>query len=1390
MKIIRKAFYIIVILLMQSYVAFAQIDDFRLIDVNSSNSLSHSTVECMVQDSLGFMWIGTIDGLNLFDGYKFRYYKYDPDNKNSISNNDISCLTIQNNRYLWIGTRGGGANRMDLQTGEIIRLSYELFDGLVRDIFVGDNKTVWIGTGSGLLKCIENNKTGALQIINVSKRAVFRRSNNEPFVPSNLQITVDYLCQLEPNKLLVGAATGIFEFHIDDEEFHQLSYHLNYFNGITKIDEDSYGNLWIASSEGVSKISRDNDGNVLERTDFNSAALSPRTIEHETIETMIIDDEGRVWVGALRSGLLIINGDSVIHVNKIIDHASEKLGRFIHELFIDNHGFLWVGQRKHPLKIIDLKYSNFNTLTYFKDENKKAIKDVVVQSITGKEDKLWVGSTLGIDIYDIKGNGIVKTGSIPNMIGQELIWKNSINALLCDNDRNLWIGSSIKNLIEITPEGKVNQTLVYGYVYSITEDDENRIWFGTWGYGIGYIDKKTGRLEQYYGTPKQKLELSSDVVLSVCVDSRGYLWAGTKGGGLNVALLKDVVERKGTFVSFTHKAEESGSISYNDVIDVVETSNGDIWLATGRGLNKVVIPKQKTIEKALADNDIKFERITEKDGLPSGLISSICEDRKGNLWLGTNNGLCKYTPETKSITTFNENDGLPSADFNMNAAYYKQENDYMFFGGLNGITYFQPNNLNYNATVSNVTITDFKLFNETVTPYNSNNSSFTLSKKIFYTNTIRLKHNENDLSFEFSALNYTYSYKIRYQYRLLGYNEQWIERDATNRIITYTNLSPGDYELELKATNSDGTFAKDTVSLDIHISPPFWFTWWAYVIYVVIIVLLLLLFRRYSIIAVNEKNKLKLAELEQDKKNEIFEAKTRFFINVSHEIRTPLTLINEPLQQLLSRGDLPDGAIESASMIRRNLKRLLNQVNQLLEFRKMETQKYNLKYSVFSVKDVVKDIISDFEATINHKSICVHYVFPDNFNVEADKQLIETIIFNLVSNAIKHLPNKGTLKIEVVNNNTDPSVKKGIFKILVSDNGPGIPNEEIKHIFERFYQPQHNNNFNISGTGIGLSIVKEYVEQHNGSVKAFNLDSGGCCFDVAIPIKGEGEILHEDDQPVLPIKDDVLEKEEDIENYLLNLSEKSLSMVIIEDDLDLSKFLKEVFQTKFKVTVFTDGTEASENIADLAPDIIICDLMLPGMNGLDLTEKLKNDPKTSHVPIIMLTAIHEESGMTKGLLSGADSYLTKPFNTKTLKAQVGSILKSREKFRESFSKNLVLEPSQDVIVPREKKFIEKIMQITENRMEDSSFEVPDIVDEMGMSHSLLLKKFKAITGMSLVEFIRSMRIKKAAQLFKQDKFTVAEVAYKVGFSDPKYFSKCFYNEMGERPTAFIKRHHV
>jgi signal transduction histidine kinase/ligand-binding sensor domain-containing protein/DNA-binding response OmpR family regulator len=1359
--------------------------EYKFRNVMSFNKLSHFSVQCIIQDSLGFIWIGTNDGLNLFDGYEYRYYRYDPHDNNSISNNDICCLEIQNNTYLWIGTRGGGVNRMNLLTGKITRFIDKSFDGLVRDVFVDQHNTVWIATVKGLMKYVEDQSVEGGHFVNVSQQAVYRRVNNIAFTATQRNTAIQVINQVSPDKLLVGADTGVFEYDIKTGEFKELIPDID--EVTTCIMSDKKGNIWISSFNGVVKLTKASGADAYHPTYYNTKAEPQYRLPADRVQAVQEDQDGNIWFGSRGGGLTLIKNDIVVPINaKYIDGAT-KLDNLINALFIDRNGILWIGQENYGLKIVDLLGDKFKT---YLGDNQNDGNQYLVSAITGKGDNIWAGTvSSGIDVFKYEGGKLLHINTIALDFIDNQGGNKEVVSLLRDKDDNLWIGASTNSVWRYSEKKGISKYPVNGYVQTLMEDNMDNIWFGTWRQGIGYVNKRTGVVEQYNTNPSRMLGLSNDLVFSLKLDSQGLLWVGTKGGGLNVAPVKDVMARQGRFVIYRHQPSDSTSISYDDVQDIIETKDGQIWVATGRGINQLCVPQGKNRNAAILDGTAFFKTVTQDNGLPGNMVYSIREDNDGYLWLGTNNGLCRFSPKDNSVIVYDENDGLPSSYFKKNAAFVNPNNGLVCFGGLNGLVFFKPRNIVQDAFKPTVRMTSFRLNNQLIEPGQEQAGRIPLEQNISYTHHLELSHSQNDITFEFSALNYSFSNNLRYAYRLLGYSDKWIETDSKNRRLTYTNLNAGHYTLQIKATDSDGSWTKQSADIDIDILPPFWLTSWAYLIYVIFTLALLFLFRKYSIIRINEKNKLQIERLEQNKRSEIFEAKFRFFTNVSHEIRTPLTLINEPLQQLLSRQDLSAEAQETAHMVRRNLKRLLNQVNQLLEFRKMESDKYVLKYSSFKIDEVLKSIVADFDVVVKNKNIEVEILCDNEIVVNADRQLIDTILFNLVSNSLKFLPANGKLCLEAVTHANDARVDIGFFKILVADNGPGIPEYDVAHVFDRFFQSQNNSNNHLGGTGIGLSIVKEYVEQHNGIVDVCNLPDGGCCFQVVIPISGTAfsnvspneTTLLIDDEKEIAMNDDKLQQ---VDNSMVNHT-----MVLVEDDVDLAIYIKGIFEGQFKVIHFDDGKEALARIGEVSPDIMICDLMLPGMNGLALTARLKENQETSHIPIIMLTAMSEDEAMAKGLGLGADSYLTKPFNTAVLKAQVGSILRSRELFRARFSKRLVLEPALENIVPQDEKFIRKIMEVTERRMSEFTFEVGDIVDEMGMSHTLLLKKFKALTGMSLVEFIRSMRIKKAVQLFQQDKFSIADVAYKVGFSDPKYFSKCFANEMGLKPSDFVKQCH-
>lgn len=517
----------------------------------------------------------------------------------------------------------------------------------------------------------------------------------------------------------------------------------------------------------------------------------------------------------------------------------------------------------------------------------------------------------------------------------------------------------------------------------------------------------------------------------------------------------------------------------------------------------------------------------------------------------------------------------------------------------------------------------------------------------------------------------------------------------------------------------------------------------------------------------------------------------RFFTNISHEIRTPLTLIHAPLHEMLSREDLPGDIKEWVVMMNRNMKRLLNQVNQLLELRKLENGQYKVVYSDFSLEELIRSTLLEFDAVIRSKRISVTLSGQTGTFIRADQQLIGTVIYNLLSNALKFSPINGELMLEVACQDGGEEDTRRI-NIKVSDSGPGIPEEDLNRVFDRFFQSKSGATSHLGGSGLGLSIVKEFTEMHGGTVRVFNLPEKGCCFEVALPVKTRvNELL------AAPrcLKSFTTPQPENFQlngNVVLPKREKEPKrprLYVVEDDVDLSNYLKNAFQETHEVSLFFDGQDALDAVHENEPDILLCDVMLPGLSGVELTSRLKGDPETSHVPVILMTSRVEEENVVGGYRVGADSYIAKPFSINVLQAQVDSVLQSREAFRKRFSQQMKLEPTQEIITPLDERFLKKLMDIVDANISNPSFDVSNLVDEMHMSHSIILKKVKLLTGMSPVEFIRSMRIKRAAQVFRQTRIPVAEVAFMVGFSDAKYFSKCFSREYGMKPTEFIREQH-
>ena len=1356
-------------------------------NVLTPSSLSQSSVLAMVQDSLGFLWIGTKDGLNRFDGYKYVSYKYDIDDDGTLSNNEISCLELQDNRYLWIGTRSGGINRLDLSNSRITRYNGLTYDDLIRDLYIDRQGRLWAGTSEGLFYYEAGEGEDKGRFVNASRNAIYRRHTNEPFGPIRKNISVVSVYQHSERKLLVGAEEGLFEYDMDDgTAFRSISEETIERTVFTKIRRDSQGQLWASSYDGLFRLTHRLNNNSWRVQRFHAEAPEGRRLPVDWVEDFTEDDQANLWL-ATRGGGLVRMADNTVKEVFTYSESSENgiPDNIINALLIDRTGVLWVGTESHELVYLDLYAKQFKVLL---PGQQSGLSDNLVTAITGNENVLAVGTAAsGIDVFRRSGGQLQRLQNIPRVILRDGAWKSEISALLLDSDSMLWIGSAANSLV-VYDGRRFDSYVVDGFIFSLFEDDRDNIWFGTWGQGIGYINKYSRQIERYNETPAHMLGLGSDKALAVFKDSRDLLWVGTKGGGLSVAPIEDVMRRRGSFTVFRHKSGETNTLAYNDVYDIREDSYGNLWVATGRGLNKIELGRSTPVSEILK-GQVSFSHLSEQDGLPGGLVYSIREDETGHLWLGTNKGLCRYHPSSGKLVSFGRNDGLPGEQFNLNSAFRDAASGHLFFGGVNGITIFHPDSIVNNPFDARVAITDFRLHNRSVLPRQKIGNRVLLDKNIFSSEELRLAHSDNEISFEFSALHFSSPDKIRYAYRLVGFNDEWQETGSQNRRVTYTNLRFGTYTLQVRATNNDGVWAPGMRELTLIIDPPVYLTVWAYLLYGLFFLFLLFVFRKYSLIAVKKKNQLIIESLEHKKETEIAEAKMRFFTNVSHEIRTPLTLIHAPLQQLIDRQELDRETRDVLNMIYRNVKRLLTQVNQLLELRKMDKGELSLRNSVFPLETLVQETLLDFEPLLRQNKVQVEIKAPNESLVSADKRLLTTVVHNLLSNSVKYAPPGSTLHLSI--DYSQNSEAESWYTLRFCDEGPGIPESEIDSVFNRFYQVRSEGYEHLAGSGIGLSIVRDFVEKMKGSVKAYNLDAKGCCFEVLLP---EGNLQQQ--EAAYSHQEEVTEESSspDLSDSEQGLSagkgdQKQPLLVVVEDDADLADYLRKVFAPRFRTIVFHNGRKAHEELAGLMPDLVICDVMLPGMSGIEVTRALKTSKETCHIPVVMLTARTDDEHMVEGFESGADSYLTKPFNIHVLEAQVASVLQSREAFKQRFSKQMVLEPTEEAITPMDERFLKRLMEITEQKLSDPTFDVSFLIDEMHMSHSIILKKVKGLTGLSLVEFIRSMRIKKAAQIFRQDKLSVSEVGFMVGFSDPKYFSKCFTKEMGVKPTDYLKQHH-
>ena len=1235
------------------------------------------------------------------------------------------------------------------------------------------------------------------------------------------------------NTWLLNSKYGLYKFNpasqtVDSIAFVPQIKSSNYDNSLSGIAEDNNHLLWVISKAGeLLQINPEN--NRTEQTfylgdevinEFNNFQLfidsdndiwiySPGLpygvffFDHQTkkikkytqssssfklstnmVSSVLEDDKGAIWIGTDHGGINILNKKEKT-ITVLQNNSQNPLAiaqNSITYLYRDNENIIWAGTYKKGISYYHKNLIRFNHFRYSSDaENSLPYNDVNC-FVEDNQGNLWIGTNGGGLIYFNRRKNTF-TSYLHDADNKNSISANVIVALHIDSKGTLWVGtyqgglnrfngSSFKRYLH---EADKPNSISDNRVWSIFEDSKQNLWIGTLNGGLNLFDRTNEQFIHY--TSDDINSVGSNFIMSIIEDSEQNLWLGTSGG---LDMLNLNTKR------FTHYAADPntpGLLSDNNANDIHEDVRGLIWVATTQGLN-VLNKTQGT-----------FHVFTEADGLANSNIKTIQEDENGNLWIATLKGISKISIKNFShqlpinklqvdIENFGLQDGLQGNEFNQKAAYRTRSGE-LIFGGANGFNLFKPEDIVVQRPNEKIVLTNFKVFNQNIRVNEPFRKRIILDKSITYNNQISLKHKENVFSLEFAALSYFHPEKNTFQYMLSGFNNEWLEVNSGVNELTFTNLNSGNYQLRIRVSNDNSNWIEMDPPLSIEILPPFWETSYAYIIYFLVIAALL--FITWKILA--ERQRLKF-EAEQEHReaeriHQVDTLKTKFFTNISHEFRTPLSLILAPIDKLIENSKNDDDK-KHLILIQRNARRLMAMVNQLLDFRKMEFQKIKVTKDWGEIIGFIQEIAASFEDLMESKNIS--FLFSSSHKslyTYFDKDKTDKIFSNLLTNACKFTNNGGKISLVIDLNTT---IEKPVLSVKVSDTGIGIAPEQQMQIFNRFYQTENSETEINQGSGIGLSMVKEYITLLGGDVTVESQLNEGSTFMVEIPV----ELF----TPEEVAANKQLEKAEQKRHKqppsaktdkVPAFDSKKKTLAIVEDSSDLRFYLKENFMETYNIAEAENGVEAWTLFEKQLPDIVVSDVMMPKMNGVDLCAKIKSNRRTKHIPVILLTAKTDSAPIVEGYESGADAYLTKPFDFKVLEKRIENLLRSREQLRMSYQSMTGLNPEKIEVDSEDEKFIKKALKIVEENIAESSFTVEEFGAEMGMSRVSLYKKLLALTDKTPIEFIRVIRLKRAAQLLISSQLSVSEIAYQVGFNNPRYFSKYFSKEYEMLPSEYIEK---
>jgi signal transduction histidine kinase/ligand-binding sensor domain-containing protein/DNA-binding response OmpR family regulator len=1320
-----------------SALGFSQEYPVKFLDI--SDGLSNNSVTTIFQDNDGYMWFGTYDGLNRYDGYNFKVYRNRINDKKSLSFNTVYNIEGDSKKNIWVGGSNGISiyNKTKAIFHPVKYLSSDNKPKVLKDIIhqtnaVTDNLVLVASQNLGLI-AFENGSF-------VGKHIPLKVLGNNISIDTYDAITIQQ--DRKNNSCWVYIRNiGISNYNYKSKSL-KVVFPLSI--EVKSMKFSAEGNLWLGTDEGLFLF------------DLKKGTLSDNYFSEKcSVSDILLDKKNELWITTDGCGIYKVanNGKKAISYNTLKNNPLVK-SNSVWSLYEDKSGNKWFGTLRGGISMLS------NTPKYFKSiryNSSEPTDNFILSFCEDEKHNIWVGTDgAGLKYWDRKNNTYVNYGN----------------------------------------------KLSSGFITGITRDTNNEIWLSTWAGGINKINPKTNTVTHFscYNPFTKQIEKN---IWFVHKDSKGNIWASaTNEGSLYI-----FDRQKNSFVIFDK--------SITNLQCLTETSDGKLWAGNysslfsieknSRTINKIAIgnpirsiheDKDKNLwlgtqEGGLLLFDRKtntFKRLTTDDGLPSNTVLRILEDKEGNLWISTYNGICRFDKKRKTFRNFSVNDGLQSNQFSFNAGIKLASGEFLF-GGINGFNIFFPEAIKGFNQKNNLLLTDFYVNNQPIEETNAEVLSEQDSDKI---KEVSLSYDQTTLSLEFVALNYNNADKINYAYYLEGWDEQWNYVGQTRK-ANYSRLPEGNYTFKVKTTNFKGGWNKEENLINITVLPPWYRTWWAYTLYLLAGVAGIFAYIRYNKNKEELKYKVKIAELESKKEKEIAEKQSSMFTYISHEFRTPLSLIINPLKKAVQKENVENGSSGSdLAIAHRNARRLLSLVDQLLLFRKAENDADSLRLSNINVNSLCNEVYQCFVNQAKEKNIRYNFNIPDHeIEIIGDYEKIEISLFNLMSNAFKYTPTGGEINLNLTENSNEVILE-------IADNGDGIEKKDIEVIFEKF--KQINSKVSVgTGFGIGLYIVKYFVDKHKGKVSCISEIGKGSIFKLTF-LKGSShfnnieitnvaakrsqlfdELIIDDGEENKP----VIVSESDFQKVMLT---DKRTVLIIDDNAEIRAYLIKLFSEAYVVFSAENGEEGLKQTKKHMPDLVISDITMDNMDGLELCRKIKEDNALSHIPVILLTASKNPETHLQGISDGADDYITKPFDDDILMARVESLLKNRSMLRKYFLDSITLQENKQKVPVEYQEILKKCIDIVEANIHKRDFTIKNFALEMGMSHRTLYTKIKIISGQTLNAFIRSVRIRRAAMLMLTEDINITQASAEVGFEDPKYFRQQFVKLFGMTPSEYIKKY--